>query len=366
MANEHAGFEETEAGSDFEHLPEGDNYIGFFGGIMPRDPDTGAPMFKERDKRDYKKGGQVVTDSEDRVVREKTVHYGFTVIWPEKYGGWTTIGTAPWKGIRVVPQEDGTNKVQVDRVGQWIANVIKWAELCGITWTKERFPVPDRGEVTDQDLLEILDRSLLERARAGRLLVLKVNESGYLNSRADNHIMPLAQDETHKVEGIPYDVPAHYKQAGGEAVLEPTREWSAGDMERGREYLRTKVLPLAQEGEKQLTLQEAQDNEWFTKAMHLGGPEYDERVKIFAELAVEGGYDSVDVNTLARVVTLVTGVQPKERLIDELTPGQLESAVTYLFIFVGMLTGKSAEEFEPWPPMREVPGPEAAEEVSEL
>lgn len=308
-----AKVQETE--SSFEGVPQGE-YVAFFAGFVPRDEDTMRPRFIEKDewKKKVKTGNKI-----------PAVLWNFEVVYPEEHRGEEAPGSTPWKNLKVTQNQAGENVVQVERIGTMIPYLIKWSEVCGVDWAADLSGLPDKGQITDQMILEALEAALLNHAREGAMVVIKMGERGYVDSSQSDCVMPLpAGSAAKKVEGVQYTVPDFYGAGIGGAVKGGS--WAEADLEAMRKHIRDVLHPALTTGGKALTLQEANNKRWLAQAIQTGGADYAQRAGIFAKSMAEGGYDAVETNLLVRVVSMVTGAPVVGRIIDSLAPSQLESA----------------------------------------
>jgi len=331
-----AKVEETERTYDEDRVPQGDNYVAFFAGFVPRDRDTMRPQFYEGDKWEH---GQRTDEKETRVV------WLFEVIYPAEFKGSEISGSAPWKGFKVTKNAKGEAILQVERVGQMLVNMIKWAETCGMEWGGDLADkLPDAGPITDQMILEAVEQALLDHAREGTLVVIKTNDKGRIDTgnRNDTCLMPLpAGPQAKKVEGIDYTVPDFY---GATAGLPPgaavAGSWDEGYLDALRAFIRDDLRQRLITGENVLTLDEAKEKRLLGQAAQTGGQDYATRAQVFAQGMAEGGYDAIDGALLKRLVGLVTGLSFKGlsgAIVDALAPPQLESAVSCLSAIVEAL-----------------------------
>ncbi len=319
-----AKVQETES-SDFDRVPQGE-YVAFFAGFVPRDEDTMRPRIIEVDEwKDQQKTGN----------KTPALLWCFEVIHPAEHKGEGPTGKTPWKALRIIQNEAGENVLQVDRVGNWIANIITWAEVCGVDWKADfEHSLPDEGQITDQMIMEALEVALLAHAREGALVVIKIGDTGYVDTRNNNStcVMPLpAGPAAKKVEGVEYTVPDFY--GDGAFGLPPGAvegaSWTDADLEDMRERIRAVLHPALSAGENVLTLDQAKENRWLAQAVQTGS-DYAVRAQTFAQSMAEGGYDAMDTNLLIRVVSIVTGAAVQGKIVDSLAPPQLESAVRCL------------------------------------
>jgi len=314
-----AKVQETE--TTFEGVPEGE-YIVFFAGFVPRDDETMRPRFIEVDewKKRQKTGEKI-----------PAVLWNFEVLYPAEQKGEEATGKTNWKNINVTANPAGENVVQVERIGTMIPYLIKWAEVCGVDWAADLASLPDKGQITDQMILETLEVALLAHAREGALVVVKVGERGYVDAQQSDCVMPLpAGPAAKKVEGVEYTVPDFYGTGalGVPGAVEGA-SWTDDDLEAMREHIRTVLHPALSAGESVLTLDQAKENRWLAQAVQTGS-DYAVRAQTFAQSMAEGGYDAMDTNLLIRVVSVVTGAPVKGKIVDSLAPPQLDSAVRCL------------------------------------
>jgi hypothetical protein len=313
-----AKVQETE--SSFEGVPPGE-YIGFYAGFVPRDEDTMRPRIIEVDEwKDNQKTGN----------KMPAILWRFGIVYPEAHAGGEATGKANWKGLRVVQNEAGENILQIDRVGNWIANLIRWSEVCGVDWKADfERSLPDTGAITEQMIVEALDAALLRHAREGVLVVIKVGERGYVDTRDHNSdcVMPLpAGPAAKKVEGVQYTVPDFYGAGMGTVA----GSWSDEGLEAMRTHIRDVLHPALTVGTNVLGLADANERKWLAQAIQSGGADYGQRAAIFAKCMLEGGFDAVETNLLVRVVSMVTGAPVAGKIVDSLAPPQLDSAVRCL------------------------------------
>jgi len=324
-----AKVQETEGRGDFEHVPQGD-YIAFFAGFVPRDENTMKPRINQFDewKDGVKTGGTA-----------PALLWKFEIIHPKEHRGEAPTGKSWWKALRVVQNEKSENVVQVDRVGNLITNIVKWSEHCGIEWAADLgAALPDKGQITDQMIVEALERALLDHAREGALVVIKIGETGYVDTKDHNSdcVMPLpAGPQAKKVEGIKYEVPDFYGDAGMSGV--EAGKWADEDLDAMRGYLRETLQPALITGESVLTIMDAKEREWLAQALSAGGSDYALRAQTFANSMIAAGFDAVDTSLLISLVALVTGAPAKGRIVDSLAPPQLEAAVEHLVVFARAL-----------------------------
>jgi hypothetical protein len=324
-----AKVEYTEGDYDEERVPKGDDYIAFFAGFRPRDRDTMLPHFYEIDKRDYDRGGEKTGERETRIT------WLFEVIYPKDFRGSEIPGSAPWKGFKVTKNAQGDAVVQVNRVGQQLVNMVKWCEACGIDWNAALGDaLPDTGTISDQMILEALDRALLDCARQGALVVIKTKDDGRIDTKDQNDtcLMPLGVGpKADKVKGIQYDVPDFYGTAGG--TLPPGAveggAWTDAELDALRKYIREDVKGPLTTGENMLEFKPAGEA-MLAQAATQGGDDYEARAKAFAALMAEGGYDAMQPNVLIGLVSVLTGSKAKNYIIDSLAPPQLETAAKCL------------------------------------
>jgi len=318
-----AKVQDTES-SDFDRVPKGE-YIAFFAGFVPRDEDTMRPRIIQVDEwKDNVKTGD----------KSPAILWSFQIIYPEEHRGEEPTGKTPWKALRVVQNEQNENILQVDRVGSWIANIVRWSEICGVDWQADLgSSLPDAGQITDQMIVEALESALLNHARVGVRVVIKIGESGYVDTKDHNSdcVMPLAAGPAaKKVEGIEYKVPDYYgKAAGGMGSVE-AGSWSDEDLDAMRVHIRQVLHPALITGETVLTLEEAKDKRWLALAISTGGADYALRAQTFADTIADAGFDAVKTNLLIGLISVVTGHPVKERIVDFLAPPQLEAAVEHL------------------------------------
>jgi len=344
-----ARIEETERTYDEDRVPKGE-YIAFFAGFVPRDRDTMRPQFKEVDE--YKDGQK----TGDQIP---AVYWHFEVISPAEHRGGDIPGRTPWKGFKVTKNQKGEAIVQVERVGQMLVNMVKWAEACGIDWQEALGDkLPDSGKISDQMLLEAVEQSLLDCARQGALVVVKTTDNGWVDTREQNDtcLMPLGTGPKAKaVEGIEYTVPDFYGTAAG---LPPgaveAGSWDEGYLGALRGFIRGDLAKLLTAGENVLTLEQARGSRLLAQAAQAG--DYEDRARAFANGMSEGGYDAMDGPTLKRVVLMVTGLEITKgaAIVDALAPLQLEGAVGCLSAIAKGL-GKDVPD-GPVPPAPPKPG----------
>jgi len=309
---------------EHEGPPAGD-YIAYPRGFTPRDEITGRPDWFNRQKWT---DGKQVFDESGNPITEKAVMWSFGILWPVEFRGIDpVVGNTRWKAIKVVKQAGGTNAIQIERKGTLIAWVIKWAEACGVNWMTD-LQLPETGDITDEQLRDAIDKAVLDNARKGRLVHLKINERGYVGGEGDP-VTALAAHEAERVAGlrpnVDYSIPYPYKEDFTEQ-LSLEAGWSEEVVNSGRAYLRDEIIPAFTAGDNMLMFEVAQNSGWIQMLQERDEPGHSKANQL-AVWAKEAGYDAFSVDMLGRTICLITGATPQQRLVDALTNEQLGMAI---------------------------------------